>query len=119
MPSHTIHPIPSTSAGCAGSIRWGIDHVRCFEVRAPYNLTYGHTATDADDHREAAQIALWRGADYCRWVPNGTVLTVWRVGPKYDYMRSDKKEYRVFAGEIFPLDTCVVDDILHAFEGGL
>lgn len=101
--SYQTQPIPTTSDGVPGSMRYGIDHRRCYDVQGI--CQYGRIVCDADSHLEAAQIALWKGSDYWVWVPNGTLLKIYRVGPKDDYMRTDLVEYHVWNGQAFPLAT--------------
>lgn len=94
--SYHTQPIPTTSQGIPGSMQYGMDHGRCYDVNGINK--YGRLVCDADSHLEAAQIVLYKGETYSVWVPNDTLLTVYRVGPR-DYMRSDKQEYRVWCGE--------------------
>lgn len=95
------HLIPSTSAGIPGSIRWGIDHGRAFDVSGLQK--YGRMLTDADNHAEALATALawdclWNDEAFTFIVP--AELSVTRVGPKWDYMRSDERFFRVVQGGV-------------------
>jgi hypothetical protein len=60
---------------------------------------------------EAAQMALYKGEKYSVWVPNGTVLEVWKVGPVHDYMRSEKRSFVVHYGQalVSILDSLTVE----------
>jgi hypothetical protein len=85
----------------SGSIRWGIDHGRAFDVEGIYR--YGYNFTDCDSHAEAAELAVIHG---CPWNDETfdfitpEVLTVWRIGPRHDYMRTQRIDFTVSRGQV-------------------
>ena len=87
------------SRGCVGSVQWGIDTGRAFEVKGLWK--YGRTVTNADSHAAALAIVLsydclWNDEAFTFIAP--AVLTVWQVGPKYDYMRSEQLDFSIRQG---------------------
>ena len=87
------------SCGCVGSTRWGIDTGRAFDVKGIWK--YGRTITNADSH--AAALAMVLSWD-CDWDDEAftfiapPLLSVYQVGPKHDYMRSEKRDFTVRQG---------------------
>lgn len=101
--------------GCVGSLQWGIDRGRAFDVEGLQR--HGVTVTSADGHRSAAEFAL----SYCLWDDEAftfiapKVLTVWQIGPR-DYMRSNVREFRIQNGVVVPIK--VDDSALRCQECG-
>jgi hypothetical protein len=87
------------SRGCVGSVRWGIDTGRAFDVKGIRQ--YGRTITNADSHADAMAIVLswdclWDEEAFTFIAPK--VMTVSQVGPKHDYMRSEQRYFMVSMG---------------------
>src|SRR4051812_49072533 len=91
-------PVVTVSRGVPGSLQWGMDHGRCYDVKGIYR--YGRTFADCDSHQQAAQFHLiydcaWNDETFSFIAPE--TLTVLKVGP-WDYMRHSRVEFVVRAG---------------------
>lgn len=86
-----------------GSIQWAMNRGTLFQVDGIYK--YGHLATCSDTPLQAAQSVLYRGSEYCVWIPNETVLTVWNVygGSIGGFCMKDAQRFVVRNGEVFPV----------------
>jgi hypothetical protein len=96
-----IAAIPS--AGCVGSIQWGIDTGRAFDVKGLWR--YGRETTNADSHKHALEMilawdCLWDDEAFTFIAPK--TLSVYRVGPRYSYMRSDEQMFDIRQGVAIP-----------------
>ena len=100
-----MNTLPLTEAetfpgrGCVGSMQWGIDTGRAFDVKGIWK--YGRTVTNADSHADALAIVLswdclWNDEAFTFIAPES--LTVFQVGPKHDYMRSEQRDFTVRQG---------------------
>ncbi len=79
--------------------RWGIDTGRAFDIKGIWQ--YGRTVTNADSHAHALELAVswdcdWNDEAFTFIAP--AVLTVYQVGPKYEYMRSHAREFQIVRG---------------------
>jgi hypothetical protein len=88
------------SAGCVGSMQWGIDTERAFDIKGLWQ--YGRTVTNADSHAHALELVLsydclWDDEAFTYVAP--LMLEVWRVGPRWDYMRSEQEVFVIRQGK--------------------
>ncbi len=88
------------SKGVVGSIQWGIDTGRAFDISGLWK--YGRTITNADSHAQALTLVL---SYDCLWDDEGftwvapEMLEVWQIGPR-EYMRRHGKVFRVVGGRV-------------------
>ena len=85
-----------------GSIQWAMDRGSLFHVDGVSK--YGQLTTRSDNPLDAARTVLYRCAEYCIWVPNGTRLTVWNVyaGGLGGFSMKNAETFTVRNGEVLP-----------------
>ena len=87
------------SRGCVGSIQWGIDTGRAYDIKGIWR--YGRELYDCDSHEHAANLHL---AYDCAWDPETftflapAFLSVSRVGP-FSFMRVDARTFAILRGK--------------------
>jgi hypothetical protein len=90
-----------------GSIQWGINHGRCYQVDGIYK--YGSMMANCESPQHAAASVLYKGETYSVWVPPATVLTVWLVtgGSCGGYHMRSAERFIVQHGQPIPLVGCL------------
>lgn len=89
-----------------GSIKWAMNRGKLFAVRGNPAFRYEQMATHSETAQEAAQSILYRGERYSVWVPNETVLSVWRVtgGTTGGWCLADMALFVVRCGQVQSLE---------------